>query len=188
VCTSTAHTHENSTQQFELSVKQYLKSSFSGQVPKAQRIWIRGKLKERVEKVLQHRVGFLRTKYWQEENRTVWILDEIGKEKPITIGVTIENRQQNDKENSESIITDVTVLAFRESRGWEIKHNFFTRQFAEASLKHPFSSTNAYKKGLNKSIDGISGATLSVRAVKKIAEIALILDQEIRSPTITVNN
>jgi hypothetical protein len=61
------------------------------------------------------------------------------------------------------------VLAFRESRGWEVKHDFFTRQFNTASITEELQ--------LNKTIDGISGATLSVRALKKIAIIALYLEQ-----------
>ena len=64
------------------------------------------------------------------------------------------------------------MLSFRESRGSEIRHDFFTHQFKQTGL------TNELQ--LDKHIDGISGATLSVRAMSKIARISLYLDQQIR--------
>lgn len=169
---------------FELSEADYIERIFDGQSPPPQRMWIRGKLKEKVERILQHRVGFLRTKYWRNDNKSAWILNEIGKERPITIGVTLERaRFENDahKGSTHARISDVTILAFRESRGWEVKHDFFTRQFNGAALKNDprakdQSNHRRTSTGLDKSIDGISGATLSVRAVKKVAEIALLLD------------
>ena len=81
----------------------------------------------------------------------------------ITAGVVINNSQ----------IEQVKVLVFRESRGWEVRHDFFTNQFKQASLKD--------NNRLDKTIDNISGATLSVRAVRKLATIALLLDQQVQS-------
>ena len=63
------------------------------------------------------------------------------------------------------------VLVFRESRGWEVRYPFFTEQFADASLKA--------ETKLDRKIDGISGATLSVDALIKLARLALFLDQYI---------
>ncbi len=70
------------------------------------------------------------------------------------------------------IILLVNVLVFRESRGWEVRHDFFTDQFKQAGLKDNHQ--------LDKTIDNISGATLSVRAVRKLAQIALLLDQQLQ--------
>ena len=64
------------------------------------------------------------------------------------------------------------MLVFRESRGWEVRHDFFTDQFKQAQLSDDYH--------LKQSIDNISGATLSVRAVKKLARIALLLDQTVQ--------
>ena len=89
------------------------------------------------------------------------MLEEIGKELPITIGVTIRDGS----------ITNVKVLEFRESRGWEVKYPFFTDQFRDASLDK--------KHRLDRDIDGITGATLSVSAVTRIARVALILHENI---------
>ena len=140
---------------------EFLAEAFSGQPPKAKSFWISKDLKASVAEILQHRPGFLRTRYWQEEQQSVWILEEIGKTKQITVGVIIYNHQ----------ITRLKVLAFRESRGWEVKHAFFTDQFKQASLDQDLS--------LSQAIDGISGATLSVRALNKIARLALLFDRHL---------
>jgi hypothetical protein len=64
-------------------------------------------------------------------------------------------------------------LIFRESRGWEVRHAFFTDQFDQATLTR--------NTELDRTIDNISGATLSVRAVTKLSRIALLLDQAVSS-------
>jgi hypothetical protein len=139
----------------------FLEQTFNGKVPDVSTVWITKDKKQIISDILQHSPAFIRVKYWQSHTKTAWILNEVGKEKPITVGVVIDGGQ----------IEQLKVLEFRESRGWEVKHDFFTRQFNNASLKEDMQ--------LNKSIDGISGATLSVRALKKIARIVLYLEQQI---------
>lgn len=56
---------------------------------------------------------------------------------------------------------------FRESRGFEVRYPFFTDQFRGARLREGLD--------LDREIDGISGATLSVRALTKLARLALLL-------------
>ena len=65
----------------------------------------------------------------------------------------------------------VKVLIFRESRGWEVKHDFFGQQFIGAKL--------TAKNRLDTSIDNISGATLSVNAVTSISRMALLLHEHV---------
>ncbi len=65
----------------------------------------------------------------------------------------------------------IRVLTFRESRGGEIAMSSYSDQFAQTSLDAEYS--------LNQQIDGISGATLSVIAMKKVARLALLLNQEV---------
>lgn len=65
----------------------------------------------------------------------------------------------------------VRVLAFRESRGWEVRHSFFTDQFKRVGLTSEGT--------LDGRIDGISGATLSVRVLTKLARLALVLHQRV---------
>jgi hypothetical protein len=138
----------------------FLGQTFNNDIPNQSTIWIGKDHKRVISSILQHNPSFIRIKYWQRDLTTAWVLEEIGKEKPITVGVIITDNK----------IQQLKVLAFRESRGWEVKHDFFTRQFNNASL------TDDLK--LSKTVDGISGATLSVRALKKIARIALYLQQE----------
>ena len=64
-------------------------------------------------------------------------------------------------------IAKAKVLIFREIRGWEVKYPAFTRQFVGATFDG---------EKLDRGIDGVSGATLSVWAMTKIAKIALVLD------------
>ena len=164
-----AHASSSAQHQFELSAEDYIRNAFAGNVPTAERVWVRGQLKQTIEQILQHKSTFLRAKYWASDEKSVWILDEIGKDKPITVGITVLHQQ------GKSTLLDVKVLAFRESRGWEVKHNFFTRQFIGLGLL-----STSRKPKLDNAIDGITGATLSVRALKKLAKIALVLDQSVR--------
>ena len=128
---------------------------------KSDTLWLTGDLKQRAADILGHRYAGLRVRYWGEGNRTVWILDEIGKEMPITIGVAVDG----------GAVADVKILEYRESRGGEVRYPFFTRQFKGLSLD------NEDRNRLNGNIDGITGATLSVAAVRKIAILALVFHQ-----------
>lgn len=140
----------------------FVSEIFSGKAPKAKSFWLAKAYKQPVTDILQHKPGFMRTRYWQQGDKTVWVLNEIGKTKPITVGIVVEN----------DAITLLKVLAFRESRGWEVRHTFFTRQFLQVTLSEDNS--------LSKQIDGISGATLSVRALRKTAQLALYFTQQIQ--------
>ena len=136
---------------------------FKDTPPKAQVIWPSSELKAGIKEILGHDYPSLRIRYWQEDDRTAWILDEIGKDKPITTGFVVNQGR----------IERVRVLVFRESRGWEVRHSFFTDQFDSATLKSNHQ--------LDRNIDNISGATLSVRAVTKLARVALLLDQAVNT-------
>ncbi len=140
-----------------LSPERFLSEAFGGQVPKPARLWIKGGLKRQVREILGHDLGVLRLRYWGRDRRTAWILEEIGKERPITVGLVVDHGR----------LQQVRVLVYRESRGWEVRHPFFTDQFTGAGLSDD--------QTLDKNIDGISGATLSVRALTRLARLALLL-------------
>lgn len=146
---------------------EFINQVFDNNPPKAKVLWLDKDLKKQMEDILSHSYKGLRIRYWQQDNATVkrsaWILEEIGKEKPITTGIVINNGK----------IELIKVLVFRESRGWEVRHDFFTDQFKLARLKDTGQ--------LDRDIDNVSGATLSVRAVSKLARIALLLDQKIQT-------
>ncbi len=141
---------------------EFLKEVFANKLPAVKKIWITGKVRETASEILQHKPPSLRVRYWQKGSRSVWILDEIGKEQPVTAGIVINKGK----------IERVKVLVFRESRGDEIRHPFFTKQFQQATLTD--------EQQLDRSIDGISGATLSVRALTKLARLALYLSTQIK--------
>ena len=139
----------------------FLETAFGGDPPEARVLWISGELRDDLRALLGHPYEGLRIRYWQNGHRTAWILDEIGKELPITIGVSVEAGR----------IDLVRILEFREIRGWEVRYPFFTEQFNDATLTDG--------RDLSVRIDGITGATLSVGAVKGIAKVALYLHEHI---------
>jgi len=139
----------------------FLSETFSGKVPEPGIIWVTGKRKDVVKKILGHRYPALRVHYWRKHQRSAWILEETGKEQPITAGLIVNNGR----------LERIKVLVYRESRGWEVRYPFFTDQFKGARLDRTGD--------LDRHIDGISGATLSTRAMKKLAMLALYLDAEL---------
>lgn len=144
-----------------LTTGEFLDYAFEQNPPEAQTLWITREYREPLEGLLGHRYGSLRLRYWRDGDRTAWILDEIGKELPITIGVIIEG----------TAIEAVRILEFREIRGWEVRYPFFTDQFRGASLVDDDE--------LDTGIDGITGATLSVGAVTRVAKAALYLHEQV---------
>jgi hypothetical protein len=138
------------------SNEDFLAETFNGNVPKSQVIWLKGDVREKVTDILGHPYQGLRIRYWQQDERSAWILEEIGKEQPITFGIVVDDDR----------IEHIKVLAFRESRGYEIRYPAFGQQFAGAQLDD---------MSLDRHIDGISGATLSVWAMTAIARMALYL-------------
>lgn len=146
-----------------LTKKDFLKQAFNGDTPELKAVWLKGALKADISKTLGHDYPALRIRYWIKNKRFAWILDEIGKEKPITAGFVIQDNK----------LEMVRVLVFRESRGEEIHYPSFTRQFSGAALNE--------KQQMNQNIDGISGATLSVNAIRKLATVALQLSAHIQN-------
>ena len=125
-------------------------------------LWLKNDTKARIEQLVSHPYPGVRIRYCEKEGKTAWVLDEIGKTEPITSGVIV-NRGR---------VEQVHVLVFRESRGAEVHRGAFTRQYANAALE----SDNS----LDRYIDGITGATMSVSAVNRQVKLALLLDQVVR--------
>jgi len=148
------------------SPDEFITEVFSGRAPDAEALWIKPELRARLTDILGHNPG-LRQRYWRGEQRTVWVLDEIGTDLPITAGIVV----------NDGAIEEIRVLVFRESRGWEIKYPFFTRQFSNARLDD---------QDLSQPIDGITGATLSVRAMKRMARAALLLHEHTAASSSTL--
>lgn len=141
-----------------LSAEEFKIKAFPSVTPKSSALWLDDSLKEKLRNEFEYRYHGLRVRYWVADNRTAWMLEEIGKEQPITLGIVVEA----------GVIQSMDVLVYRETRGGEIRFPFFTDQFKELTVGD--------KAGLSGRIDGITGATLSVRAAQKIARIALFFD------------
>ena len=141
----------------------FISEVYSKEIPKQNSLLLTGDSRKDVEAILGHPYSSVRVVYWLRDGRSTWILEEIGKSEPITFGVVIKNNK----------IEKIKVLAFRESRGWEIRYPSFTTQFISVSLDQ--------KNKLNKNIDGISGATLSFWAMTAIARLSLYLDAHINN-------
>lgn len=139
---------------------EFLTRAFGNSVPETEVIWLSGETKSTVGKILGHPYAGLRIQYWCRAQHSAWILDEIGKEQPITVGIIIAG----------SYIKSLGVLTYRENRGGEVATPAFTDQFLDVSIK--------VDGGLSKKIDSISGATLSVNALTRLANMALFLHDE----------
>ncbi|MCL1071611.1 FMN-binding protein [Shewanella xiamenensis] len=139
----------------------FIQQAFNGSKGTAKVYWVDDSAKQVIESILAHSFNKMRIRYWQQDNETVWILDEIGKEAPITVGIHIKAQA----------IVNTKVLIYRESRGDEVRHSFFTDQFKSAKLVN--------QTQLDRHIDGITGATLSVRALTKLSRMALWLDSHV---------
>jgi len=140
---------------------EFINEVFGQQQNIAKLLWLSQELQTSIKQILGHAYPTLRLRYWHHDDSTAWVLEEIGKEKPITLGVVVKAGK----------IERLNVLVFRESRGSEIRYPFFSKQFYGRSLDRNLS--------LDGKIDGISGATLSVRAAKKLARLALYLHQQV---------
>lgn len=121
-------------------------------------LWLNAAHRAELGSILQRKVASLRVRYLTDEFKTLWLLEEIGKELPISIGVVVADGK----------IADVSILTYRESRGGEVRYPRFTAQYLGASLRAG--------NELDRHIDGITGATLSVWAVTRAARAALFYD------------
>jgi hypothetical protein len=130
--------------------------------PAPQVLWLTQEIQAEASAILGHPPAQLRQRYFSDAHRTVWILEEIGKEELITAGFVVADGR----------IDHVRVLVYRESRGQEVRLSSFLKQFKDAKL--------ARGNRLDRDIDSIAGATLSVGAMERMARLALYFDRTSR--------
>lgn len=128
-----------------------------------QALWLTRDVQAQIVQTLGHPYPLARLRYWRSDRGIALVLDEIGKEFPITAGFVV--RQGH--------IVSARVLIYRESRGQEISQPAFLRQFQGLGLTP--------ERQLDKDIDGITGATMSVDAMQRMARTALTLAGRIES-------
>jgi len=119
--------------------------------------------RERIESALGRRLtetGFVFHRGRQGERDLGWaiVLEEKGRFKPITFMVQV-------KQDGE--VGMVLVMVYRESRGDGVKRQRFLKQFRDRDVDDTLR--------LNRNIVGVSGATLSSRALTAGVRKALVL-------------
>jgi len=140
----------------------YVRSFYGGETPEKSTVWVVGELRDDIEQVINGADSIpIRYRYWRNGNRTTWVLNSIGHTWPITAGVVVDSGK----------IVDISVLVYRESRGHEIQNRLHRAQYYEAEITK--------NNRLNKLINGISGSTLSVNSLKRMARVALLLHNEV---------
>lgn len=149
-----------------MSQRDFLAGAFADTRPQAGKLLVTAELADRLAATYGHRFRDKRVRYWQAGSRSAWLLEEIGKEKPITIGVVVDNAR----------LVSIAVLVYREGHGMEVADASFTGQFPGAALVDRDGNSNR----LDRDIDNITGATLSVRAMTRTARAALVLDAWLR--------
>ena len=114
-------------------------------------------IQDNIKKILKDTYHLPLIKYWKAGNKVGFVLEAIGKHEFITTGYIVENNK----------IIDAKVLVYRENYGYEIEQDYFLDQIRGNAVK---------KNGkLVKSIANISGATLSVKAMRKLSKLSLYL-------------
>ena len=137
----------------------FLGEAFGGAIPATKALRLGASHQAQIKRMLGHGYRPSTVRYWRKGDTMAVILEEIGKVEPITTGFVVKGGR----------IDRVKILIYRESHGMEVARTSFTRQFRSAGLKSDGR--------LSQRVDGISGATLSVRAVTGLARVALYLDR-----------
>ena len=141
-----------------LSKEDFLKTAFEKDIPRRKGLRFKDEVKEVAQRIMGSNYKKIRMKYWRQDQKTAWILERIGKVKLITAGFIVESCR----------ISSIHVLIYRETHGWEVKYPSFRDQFVGINMLEGFK--------LNKRIDGIAGATLSVNSMEKMARLALAMN------------
>lgn len=131
---------------------------FAGDTVTRNALWLTPERKQMIRDTTGQSLTQARIRFTEAGGRRLWVLSEIGKEKPITFGVV----------TGIDGIERIEVMVFREARGDEIRLPQYTAQYEGQTLTPEGELAN--------NVDGISGATYSVRTMKKVAKLALLLD------------
>ena len=137
----------------------FLNEVFSNAPPSPQVLNLSSSDQSEIQKVFGRSFPQQRVRYWTDGDRTVWIFDDIGKEGyvPTTCGFVIKDEA----------VAAAKVLIYRESRG---------EQVAEPSFLNQLTGAKAAGNKLDVDVDNITGATLSVQMMERMARTALTLD------------
>ena len=60
------------------SADEFLQEVFAATPPSTRVLWLKGDVKEKAASILGHPYPGLRIRYWERDDRTAWVLEEIG--------------------------------------------------------------------------------------------------------------
>lgn len=138
----------------------FLAEAFGAAVPPPRVLDLEGNGQARVAEVFGKAYSQgKRLRYWKANGKSAWILEDIGKQgyQITTAGFVVKA----------GVLDAARVLVYRESRGEQVAEASFLKQLAGAKL----AGAN-----LDRKVDNISGATLSVQMMQRMARLALRLD------------
>ncbi|MBQ0760350.1 MAG: FMN-binding protein [Zhongshania sp.] len=137
----------------------FLGEVFNSKVPAPKLLVLNAESQRKIAAVFNRSFPQQRIRYWENGDKTVWVFDDIGKEGyvPTTSGFVVNN----------GVVESSKVLIYRESRG---------EQVAEPSFLNQINGSKAAGNNLDKPVDNITGATLSVDMMKRMARTAITLD------------
>ena len=145
----------------------YLEDIFGGSDIVKKRTIVKADTKKKLKRIKGDKYKKAIFSYWALDEKTIWILNSIGKYKPITAGFIVNDCK----------VESAKVLVYREQHGYEIKYPSFLSQFNGVTLKSNIK--------LNKGISNISGATLSVNSMDRMARVALLLNSTLNEKKCT---
>jgi len=137
----------------------FVAEAFGNTPPPAQLLSLDDAAQSQISQVFGRRFPQARLRYWRANGRTAWIFDDLGKEgyQPTTSGFVVRA----------GAVESARVLIYRESRGEQVAEPTFLRQLIGG---------RAAGSKLDRRVDNISGATLSVLMMQRMARTALALD------------
>ena len=150
--------------------EKFLSKVSNGNTLKKNRLIIKKNLKPELKRIMGSKYKKAIFSYWTYDDKTIWILNSIGKYKPITAGFVVADCKVN----------SAYVIVYREQHGYEIKYNSFLSQFKDNQLND--------KNKLTNNLDNISGATLSVNSMDRMGRLALVLNSAVNEKSCNQKN
>jgi hypothetical protein len=137
----------------------FLAETFGATVPPPRFLELDSGAQSQLSAVLGHNYQQARLRYWKANGKTAWVIEDKGKEgyQLTTSAFVVRN----------GAIDIARVLIYRESHGEEV---------ADASFLNQLAGAKAAGSELDRKVDNISGATLSVKMMQRMARAAIVLD------------
>jgi hypothetical protein len=123
-------------------------------------VWYDAQRRAAATRILGHPPATARVRVWRDGARSAVVLDEVPHSFPITAGFVVVERR----------IERARVLVYRETRGGAVQRTEWLAGLAGRGLGPDLA--------LDGAVDGITGATLSVAAMTRMARLALYLADE----------